>query len=379
MTDARTAGGGEPLGSSSSSLDPLETSAGDIGPQTHAQRRLHSRHWHTRARIIRALGTDPAGRFARRAERMADCCCSPIVWHAPGEKPRLQLQACKDRLCPRCQHERGRQARVRVLEIIRFYNAARLITLTLRSTDEPLAELYARLFDCWRVLRQSPWWKAKVQAGVYAVEVTVNRETGSWHPHLHIIYEGDYIDQRELSRVWRDITLDSPIVDIRAVHNRAGAARYVADYIAKPAELGEWTDEQIREFAEALRGKRLVHTFGKSHGKVVDTEEADEPTPPHQWIGPLSIARDIIEEGGDDAAWLTEYLQLAGPRWQDAAGITRLPRLANPRGLTPDDHDHFAALLLGRQGQRSLQAPARRDAESPTVSRDPPLFERWNV
>lgn len=375
MQNGRTTGSGGPHGPSSSSLDPSETSDWDIGPQTRAQHRIHSRHWHIRARIIRAFWSDETGGLQKRADKLADCCVSPILWHAAGSAPRLQMQACKDRLCPRCQHERGRRARVKVLSVIRDFDSPRLITLTLRSSDEPLAELYARLFDSWRVLKQSPWWRSRVRAGVYAVEVTVNHSTGSWHPHLHLIYDGEYIEQRELSRIWKQITLDSPIVDIRAVHSRVAAAKYVADYIAKPADLGDWTDDQIREYAQAMRGKRLVHTFGKAHGRKIDEPEADTPTPPHVWIGPMAHARAIIERGGEDAAWVMAYLARMGPGWQDATGIERLPKPTNPEPISPADHDHFAALILAEQdpGQHAKHAGSRES--TPPTAYDPPLFE----
>jgi hypothetical protein len=57
-------------------------------------------------------------------------------------------------------------------------------------------------------------------------------------PHLHILLRSGYIEQAWLSSQMARLA-DSPIVDIRLVHSRKGAARYVAKYTAKgPGKFG---------------------------------------------------------------------------------------------------------------------------------------------
>lgn len=51
-------------------------------------------------------------------------------------------------------------------------------------------------------------------------------------PHLHILLRGPYIPQWWLSKIWGEIHL-SPIVDVRAVRGRDGAAGYLAKYMGK--------------------------------------------------------------------------------------------------------------------------------------------------
>lgn len=50
--------------------------------------------------------------------------------------------------------------------------------------------------------------------------------------HIHMIYRGDYIDQRLLSHLWTDIH-QSPIVDIRKIWGKRSRYKRVAGYLAK--------------------------------------------------------------------------------------------------------------------------------------------------
>ena len=57
-------------------------------------------------------------------------------------------------------------------------------------------------------------------------------KTKTGWPHLHILCRMPYVPQAWLSRRMGEL-IDSPVVDIRALHNVRKAAAYVAKYIAK--------------------------------------------------------------------------------------------------------------------------------------------------
>jgi hypothetical protein len=44
---------------------------------------------------------------------------------------------------------------------------------------------------------------------------TKYRGDGMWHPHLHVIAEGRFLDKHALSAAWHHATGDSFVVDIR--------------------------------------------------------------------------------------------------------------------------------------------------------------------
>lgn len=60
--------------------------------------------------------------------------------------------------------------------------------------------------------------------------------TRSGWPHAHLLLRGPYLPQKWLSRQWQELA-GSPIVDIRALHSKAGAARYIAKYLTKNPQV----------------------------------------------------------------------------------------------------------------------------------------------
>ena len=65
--------------------------------------------------------------------------------------------------------------------------------------------------------------------------VKVKEYTRAGLPHLHVILRGPYLPQWWLSQVWGEIHM-SPVVDVRAVRGKAGAASYLAKYMGKSLE-----------------------------------------------------------------------------------------------------------------------------------------------
>lgn len=156
-------------------------------------------------------------------------------------------------------------------------DSPRHLVLTAPSVTAPLADQLAELRAAFRRLRQSDAWKATQKGGVYAFEVTRNARTGLWHPHVHVIIDGRYWPHHEARDAWRAALAggsiwghladdDAVIVHLSAVHSRQAVARYIAKYITKPAEIADWPQAAILEYADALHGVRLLHTFGSLHG-----------------------------------------------------------------------------------------------------------------
>jgi hypothetical protein len=180
---------------------------------------------------------------------------------------------CRDRQCPLCQRARARQAAERVRAAIRDADALRFITLTIRSSSRPLAEQLDELVSTFRSFRRSKAWRAHVKGGIATLEVTRNPDTGQWHPHLHMLVDGVYWHQPELSRAWLEYAPDSPVVDIQAVNSRGEAGRYIAKYTVKGDDESEWPLESLAEYAMAMSGRRAVMTFGTLHNVPSDRDE----------------------------------------------------------------------------------------------------------
>lgn len=280
----------------SASLDaPKQTEEADRSPDwadadddfqpTGFQTRIHGsrlRDLLATADRLRDCGTIDLHRRSRKIRR---CCLWPHVRVNPEIGVAASIGRCRDRLCPTCASLRASEIRLRVAHALQKTDSLRLITLTLRATPGPLREKLDRLHEAFRCVRKTRTWKDHVSGGIAMIEIKLGSGSGEWHPHLHVIATGKYLPQDSLSRLWKEVTGDSSIVDIRKIHERKGAAAYVAKYAAKPPGLLTWTDDRIREYAEAVAGRRFLVTFGSLHNQTVD------PRPKREGLG--SAAKTI--------------------------------------------------------------------------------------
>jgi hypothetical protein len=187
-------------------------------------------------------------------------------------------------------------------------DAPRFMTITLKAMDRPLFLTIAALTASFRQLRKTPEWKRHVRGGVYVIEITRNAKTGLWHAHIHVICDGVFWSQRDLSALWLRVTGDSPVVDIRAVHSRSSIANYVAKYVSKPTDMPEWPDAALREFADAMHGQRMVHTFGESYAEDVEEPNAGEKKVLAEPLVPVSRVIHWKFRGDAYAAFALEVL-----------------------------------------------------------------------
>lgn len=218
------------------SLDPCAVAVDpDHDSPSWAQRRLHRHRWPywitLYAASLIAYGSDKPGR------RFRACCAHPIVQRNEDDGCyRVVSSACNHRLCPHCADRLALDIadRTRLWMLQQPCRHWRFMTLTLKSSREPLKMQLARLRASFRKLRQQSIWRKTQRRGRAHIEVTWSVATRMWHPHLHVIADGRYLPQRSLSRAWLKATGDSRVVDIRAIKSVAQAAKYVAKYASKP-------------------------------------------------------------------------------------------------------------------------------------------------
>lgn len=240
---------------------------------TRPQRHMHARFERPRGTILDAFAASDDPAIHKRQRRLEGCCVCPMFCLDSRGTVAVAPGFCRDRLCPTCAACRGRVLQTRIAGAIKDMDQTRFCTLTVKCNGEPLAERIDHLYASFRRMRQTKIWAAHVRGGMAVLEVTHDPKTGNWHPHLHVLMDGVFFLHRDLKSAWEEATGDSSIVDIRVVISREAAARYVAAYIAKPADVGSWTQAAICEYALALHGRRLVVAFGSMHGKLGDPDE----------------------------------------------------------------------------------------------------------
>ena len=321
-------------GSSSApaSLVTLETSDDLLAIQSAAQHRLHRRDWQVRKRVLDALLAIPGPRWRKQAKRMADCCSGTRIAIREKQKPVLILDSCKHRLCPVCSRKRSWRCGREIERIAKEMDSPRFITLTISTDDHTLDEAVSKLRSGWKRLRQTKFWKSIAVGGVYSLEVTRGKSGKRWHPHLHILVDGSFVPQKQLSEVWLQSTGDSCIVDVRAIRSRRQVARYISKYVSKGDTFKNWTQAQISEYAEAMCGQRTVQTFGSLHGSNPDPKEPCEIDGRHHRCVSWGRLQKYARASWTPACVVLQYAPRLGVDWRvltnrddDRDPSTRLP------------------------------------------------------
>lgn len=269
----------------------------DLAPSlcedSHAVRFRHSGWWSIRRQIFSSL--QRTGQSRSRIMSFGSCGNGSWIQQSAEDPTRFRLKACHchDRLCTPCANSRSFTLSQALFSLIDG-KPCTFITLTLCGKGETLTALIDRLYRHFRALRLHPLFADNVSGGAAFLEVKWSDKAQRWHPHLHIICQARFIDQGELSSVWRGITKDSFIVDIRKVRDSAVSARYVTKYASKPlnSSFGN-TPKLLDEAVVALKGRRLCLCFGDWYGtpldSLEDTELADDLIDCGQWNNVASL------------------------------------------------------------------------------------------
>lgn len=239
----------------------------------------------------------------RRLERFAACgSCLYLQRRDDGKAYRLVSDKCRDRTCVMCG---GDRAAVITENLVQHMEAKdmRFVTFGLRHSHSTLCAQIDRLYDCFAKLRRREWWASNVKGGAAFLEIKISDRDGLWHPHLHLLIEGNYLQQLKLSTEWLEVTGDSSIVDIRRVHDFGHVAKYVTKYVTKPLDSSCFADnDDLDEAVTALKGRRLCLTWGTWRGLRLCDPRDDG----HTWTSVMgaSLLWSQIKRGEPEAVAL---------------------------------------------------------------------------
>lgn len=186
-----------------------------------------------------------------------------------------------------------------------------MLTLTLRHSRTLLVDQIKRLYVCFNNLRRRQAWRDHVVGGVAFLELKVSERDDLWHVHLHVLCEGSFWDQREISREWHAVTGDSSIVDVRRVQDGPLAAVYVTKYVTKPADNSVFARrEKLDEIICSLRGTKLCLPFGTWRSlKLMEKPKADVA-----WISVGSIS-NLQRRARENDVEAIRFLEAAARKW----------------------------------------------------------------
>lgn len=291
-------------------------------PATDGERDRRHGWWLAERAAVRAALVS-AGLPASRVDRFDQCGAACFIL---GQKETGKLKRssnkCRDRHCKPCSIERANLYAANLKKRLEQYRGRpsdrfRFVTLTLRSSDEPLDRQFRRWMAAFTALRRIRlcnlrkrklvnWWESYVVGGCYFLEATVNEQTGRWHVHAHLLIEGKFLPYDELRGCWRLATGDSSVVDVRALSGVDDVAAELSKYAAKGAgaKLAAAGDK-LAEWIIGTKGLRFCSTFGTWRGfrlsQPMDEFEAG------RWVN-LGREDDIRSKAHAGDAWARRVL-----------------------------------------------------------------------
>ena len=296
-----------------------------IQPATEEETKFRHAHWaDKRAAVDRTLSEINTGERALTSFRECGGECT-VEWSTELQRYRTRANHCKSRHCEPCQRARAHKlaANLKTRLDLAAKGRYRFVTLTLRHSTEPLTNQLRHLYASFRRLRAMPIWKKSQHGGAFILEVKWNAKRREWHPHLHVITEGGWIEQRGLSNAWAKASNGSHIVDIRALQNGTDAAHYVSKYVTKGTSDAVWTDRSAaQEWIIATKGVRACATYGRWRGfkLMAATETATD------WK-PVATLTTVIRQAAAGQAWAQAVLiNLRPPGKADEVSKRSSPR-----------------------------------------------------
>lgn len=284
--------------------------------------------WKTKRKLVRAA-LAACGTSDTTLDAFDQCGAECVVEYDQHQKKyRLRATYCHSRHCEPCNRAKANllaaNLRTRLLE--KPDGRYRFITLTLLHSETPLAEQIDRLYASFKALRNRPIWKETQNGGAAILETKWDRETGLWHPHLHVISEGGFIDQAQLSSVWHDVTGDSYVVDIRALKEEKDAAYYVAKYVSKGTTDDVWANQLIAiEWICAMKGRRAAYTYGTWRGFKLLQHAENTGT----WVK-IGTLNGIYRDARDGMTYAIRLLDTLTKEIQFNPHRTREKKASNP-------------------------------------------------
>ena len=228
----------------------------------------------------------------RKLTKKLDDCASYLVFKHYYTENKVILHgmnACgKQLLCPFCairraaKYVKAYQEKVSVVKAENPELQLYFVTLTVKD-GENLQERFSHLVKAERSYKrqrrnalagQRFVEYAKAQGGVCSVEFKRGKNSGLWHPHMHMIWLcSEAPDAHKLSKEWEALTGDSFIVDVRPMYGEIDGFLETFKYALKFSDL-ELSDNW--QAYKILKGKRLISSFGVLRGVQVPEELTDD-------------------------------------------------------------------------------------------------------
>ncbi|TNK94907.1 hypothetical protein DKP74_07115 [Fructilactobacillus sanfranciscensis] len=194
-----------------------------------------------------------------------------------GNKKLSYAQFCRDRFCPLCNWRKTLRNSYEMINTLTHSliknpkSKFLFLTLTVKNVEGKDLRKIVKMMN--KALTQKMLKRKKITKNLIGfvknVEVTVNRETMEFHPHIHLLFQvkstyfkkGEYINQEMWQKFWKEaMKLDyDPMVNIQIIKSRNGygslhsSVNEISKYSTKSTNYLSLNDEQDMDILDVLR------------------------------------------------------------------------------------------------------------------------------
>ncbi len=230
---------------------------------------------YTRAlEIYAAVDGSFGGKFSTRLQMCRKYAF--FVQNKATKKLRVQSSRCKLRWCPICRDVSRMIVTSATEEWLKIQKYPKMITLTLKHSDDPLQLQVSRIYKCFQKLKTRAYFQRLITGGVWFFQLKFNQKTEQWHPHIHCLVAGKFLPHGRLKQLWLKITGDSTIVDIRPVKDLEGCSNEVARYATSPADITAVDLERAMEIFYATKHRRICGSWGSAKSVTLKPTPQDD-------------------------------------------------------------------------------------------------------
>ena len=247
----------------------------------------------------------------RASAKTTGDCGSKLEFYVQRDAYKLhKANFCRSRYCPYCNWRRSLKIYGQMSEVMDWLSAQSetknyryiFLTLTVRNcTADQLSSTVTRMAKAWAAIvcggivpakaksHAYSWLPAHVIRGTFrALEVTVNQEAGTYHPHYHVVIAVPYnyfwrsnpwyLSQADWCTIWQcAMALDyTPLVSVEGVKRdlETGYRDAVAEVSKYPIKDSDWmgldipydkSKEYLYALANGLYNRRLLSWSGCFH------------------------------------------------------------------------------------------------------------------
>jgi len=213
--------------------------------------------------------------FFSRLAGMVEQCHQRFSAHrcSAGHQWAVTRFSCKCRLCPFEMRARSMAAVHKFGAIIRSFKEPKYLVVSMQNCE--ITELRSGIRDLFKAfgrLRHSKLCRG-VRAAMAVLEVTYNEQARTWHPHLNVVFDGDYLPKPELNAVWLRSTQGRGCMTW--IERADGQTVFeLVKYITKLVEFVHIPDA-VENFLVGTRRVHFIRTYGDLYGLKVE-EEIDQ-------------------------------------------------------------------------------------------------------